>query len=70
MKFVAEHTSIPVPKVYCSFVYKGRAFILMERLRGDVLPNAWGRLPEASRQKVYSQLRDMIKELRTLEPFP
>ena len=22
MKFVAEHTSIPVPEVYCSFMYK------------------------------------------------
>jgi aminoglycoside phosphotransferase (APT) family kinase protein len=54
MKFVAEHTSIPVPKVYCSFVYKDRAFILMERIRGDAIPNAWGKLPEAARQKVYS----------------
>jgi hypothetical protein len=68
MKFVAEHTSIPVPKVYCSFVYKDRAFILMERIRGDAIPNAWGKLPEAARKKVYSQLKDMILELRALEP--
>jgi serine/threonine protein kinase len=70
MKFVAEHTSIPVPKVYSSFVYKDRAFILMERIRGDALPNAWGRLPGPARQKVYSQLKGMIQELRALEPPP
>jgi serine/threonine protein kinase len=70
MKFVAEHTSIPVSKVYCSFVYKDRAFILMERIRGDAIPNAWGKLPEAARQKVYSQLEEMIHELRALEPSP
>jgi serine/threonine protein kinase len=70
MKFVAEHTSTPVPKVYCSFVYKDRAFILMERIRGDAIPNAWARLPEAARQKVYSQLKDMIQELRSLKPPP
>jgi tRNA A-37 threonylcarbamoyl transferase component Bud32 len=70
MKFVAEHTSIPVPKVYCSFVYKGRAFIVMERIRGDALPNAWARLPGPARQKVYSQLKGMIQKLRALEPPP
>lgn len=42
----------------------------MERIRGDALPNAWGRLPELSRQKVYSQLKAMIQELRALEPSP
>jgi hypothetical protein len=31
-KFVAENTFIPVPKIYCSFVYKNRAYIVMERI--------------------------------------
>jgi hypothetical protein len=70
MKSVAEHTSIPVPKVHCSFVYKNREFILTERIRGDAIPNAWGKLPEAARQRVYSQLKDMILELRALETPP
>ena len=70
MRFVAERTSIPVPTVYCSFVYKDRAFILMEKIRGDALPKAWGSLPESARQKVYSQLKGMIQELRALAPPP
>jgi serine/threonine protein kinase len=70
MRFVAERTSIPVPTVYCSFVHKDRAFILMERIRGDALPKAWGSLPESARQMIYSQLKGMIQELRALEPPP
>ncbi len=30
MRFVAEHTSVPVPKVYCSFVHKDRTFIYLQ----------------------------------------
>jgi serine/threonine protein kinase len=70
MRFVAERTSIPVPTVYCSFVHKDRAFILMERIRGDALPKAWGSLPESARQMIYSQLKGMIQELRALKPPP
>lgn len=68
MKFVAENTSIPVPKVYCSFVHKDRAFILMERIRGDGVPQVWRRLPAEDRQKIYPQLRRMLQELRALKP--
>lgn len=70
MKFIAEHTSIPVPKVYCSFVYKDRAFILMERIRGDAIAVAWAGLPESARRNIYSQLKHMIREMRALEPSP
>ncbi|KAK4548490.1 hypothetical protein LTR36_009400 [Oleoguttula mirabilis] len=68
MRFIAENTSIPVPKVYCSFVHKGRAFILMERIQGEEIPRAWERLGEAGRQKIFAQLRQMLQELRALEP--
>jgi len=67
-KFVAENTSIPVPKIYCSFVYKNRAYIVMERIQGDELPTAWKKLSEGSRQKVFDQLKRMLRDLRALEP--
>lgn len=68
MKFVAENTSIPLPKVYCSFVHKGRAFIVMERVQGDEIPTAWKRLAKPARQNIYTQLRAMLQQLRALEP--
>lgn len=67
MKFVAETTSIPVPKVHCAFVHKGHAYIIMERIHGDKVPGTWRSLPESGRQKVFAQLRTMVQELRALK---
>ncbi|KAL9617051.1 MAG: hypothetical protein Q9160_008124 [Pyrenula sp. 1 TL-2023] len=68
MKFIAENTSIPVPKVYCSFVHKNRAYIVMERIRGAEIPTAWKKLSEEARQNIFDQLKQMVQELRSLRP--
>jgi aminoglycoside phosphotransferase len=68
MKYVAQNTSLPVPKVYCSFVHKGRAYIVMERIRGNDLPKAWPKLSEESQENIFTQLRRMLQELRALQP--
>ncbi|MCJ1439821.1 MAG: hypothetical protein MMC23_000302 [Stictis urceolatum] len=70
MRFIAENTSIPVPKVYCSFVYKNRAYIVMERIWGDEIPTAWKKLPEESREKVFDHLKQIVQEMRLLKPSP
>lgn len=70
MLFIAKNTSIPVPKVYCSFVHKNRAYLAMERIRGNDLPTAWKRLSKESRQKVFDQLQKMVREMRSLKPPP
>lgn len=41
MQFVAANTSIPVLAVNCSFVHKDRAYIVMQRIRGTSLAEAW-----------------------------
>ncbi|TKA22544.1 hypothetical protein B0A50_08085 [Salinomyces thailandicus] len=68
MRFVAENTTIPVPKVHCAFVHKGRAFIVMERIQGQELAVAFKKLPKTDHHKVYAQLRSMLDELRALKP--
>jgi serine/threonine protein kinase len=70
MKFVAENTSLPVPKVYCSFFRKKRAYIVMERIRGEEIPKSWKNLSEKSRQNILAQLKHMFQELRALKPPP
>ncbi|KAF2273474.1 kinase-like protein [Westerdykella ornata] len=70
LKYVAEHTSIPVPKVYCSFLHKKRAYIVMERIRGESLAAAWTKLTQGAREKIFLQLKNMIQELRSLKPPP
>jgi hypothetical protein len=68
LKFVADNTTIPVPKVFCSFLHKDRAYIVMERIQGKSIPAAWKSLSEESRQKIFDQLKAIFRELRTLKP--
>ncbi|KAG2415381.1 hypothetical protein HFD88_006572 [Aspergillus terreus] len=68
MRFLAQHTSIPVPKVYCAFTRSGRTYIVMERIKGDMVGNGWVHRSEESKARLLSQLRSMIAEMRTLRP--
>lgn len=68
LKYIAETTAIPVPKVYCSFVHKDRAYIVMERIRGTELCKVLETMPQDLLQGVFTQLRGMFRELRALTP--
>jgi hypothetical protein len=68
MKYLAERTDIPVPKVYCSFLHRGRAHIVMERIQGDELPKVWNSMSEESMGAVFEQLRKIFEVLRSLPP--
>lgn len=70
LHFIAENTSIPVPKVHCSFVRKGKAYIVMERIRGERASAAWGRLSQDGRDKILGQLSEMVREFRGWKPAP
>jgi hypothetical protein len=41
MRYVAEHTSIPVPKVFNTYYYDHRLYIEMEYIHGMSLQTAW-----------------------------
>ncbi|KAF5868236.1 putative serine threonine protein kinase protein [Botrytis fragariae] len=66
MKFIGEHTSIPVPKIYCSFVHKGMTYIVMERIRGKQIACGWALRKPESQAKILSQIREMVAEMRKL----
>lgn len=68
MNFVSKNTSVPVPQIYCSFIHKHRAYIVMKRIQGDELALAWPILSEAERAGIIAQLHDMMRELRSLTP--
>ncbi|KAF2124869.1 kinase-like protein [Dothidotthia symphoricarpi CBS 119687] len=46
------------------------AYIVMERIQGDVLPKAWKGLSEESLEGIFTQLRKIFQELRALTPPP
>jgi serine/threonine protein kinase len=68
MKYLSEKTAIPIPQVYCSFLHKNRAYIVMERIEGEELPKAWRSMSEESIEGVFAQLRGIFQELRSLTP--
>ncbi|EEU37261.1 uncharacterized protein NECHADRAFT_92249 [Fusarium vanettenii 77-13-4] len=70
MRFVATNTSVPVPKVWCSFVRNGRVYIVMERIRGDCISTGWDERSQESRNKLLAQLKLLIENLRLLQPLP
>ncbi|PNP76542.1 hypothetical protein FNYG_09961 [Fusarium nygamai] len=70
MQFVAANTSIPVSTVHCSFVHKNRAHIVMQRIEGKSIADAWRDLSDADRSNIFAQLRCMFQELRSLTPPP
>jgi aminoglycoside phosphotransferase (APT) family kinase protein len=68
MKFIAENTQIPVPKVICAFVHKSVTYIVMERIPGKMLAAVWPSLSESSRTNILSQLKSMVNLMRELKP--
>lgn len=69
MAFIAAQTSIPVPRVHCSFNYKNKTYIVMRRIRGKTLAHALPSLSDLEREHIFTQLREMLQELRAL-PAP
>lgn len=68
LRFIAKHTSIPVPKVYHAFTHRGKTYILMSRIRGETMAKRWRSLSEKSKASIFNQLRQIIEELRSVPP--
>lgn len=69
MKLVAESTSIRVPKVYNVFEKNDQTYIVMEKIKGELLGSVWKKLSEKERQAILGQLKEWFVELRSI-PHP
>lgn len=67
MIFISQHTSLPVPKVYCAFTHSGCTYIVMERIDGEMIGYRWVKRSEDSKTTLLSQLKKMILEMRELQ---
>lgn len=63
MEFIAAKTSLLVPRVHCAFVRKGMTYIVMERIKGDVIAKSIMSLPEEALGKLLGQLRTLVNEI-------
>jgi hypothetical protein len=71
MNYVRRHSSIPVPSVLDThFDESDRepGWILMERVPGRQLDEAWPTITEAARQQTISELRSYLSKLHQLRP--
>lgn len=69
MRFIRENTKIPIPEVYDAYTddETGRVCIIMEKVEGQTLNEAWPGYNDADKETVIQQLREYFNELRSLK---
>ncbi|KAI0099239.1 kinase-like domain-containing protein [Nemania sp. FL0031] len=73
MIFVRQHLKNLVPRVFAIYQRPGpwsvvNTYIIMERIHGRTLEEAWGTMDEPERLKVVNSLRDAFQLLRSIPP--
>lgn len=71
MEYVRARTSIPVPRVLETNLGKDdheEGWMLMERLPGDQLGEAWPRMSEGSRTETLRQLKSYLEQIHNIRP--
>ncbi|KAI9801231.1 MAG: hypothetical protein M1825_003505 [Sarcosagium campestre] len=68
MLFIAQHTSIPVPKIHCAFSRGGWTYIVTERIDGDMVGRRWVYRSVESKAKILSQVKHFVQEMRDIPP--
>lgn len=63
MRFVREHTTIPVPCVHATT----RTSITMDFVEGNMLQDVWNDLSDTERATISAQLRDYLNQLRAIK---
>ncbi|KAK2849614.1 hypothetical protein FQN49_005580 [Arthroderma sp. PD_2] len=69
MRFIRENTSVPVPEVYDAYIDESmsRGIIVMEYIPGDVLRDVWDTLDPVKKEKIISQLRSFMEQIRAIK---
>lgn len=70
MQYIAEHTIIPVPKVYAVHIWDQRIYIEMEYINGKDLENAWldDSLTLDEKKTIFADIKQYVSILRELQP--
>lgn len=66
MKFIRDHTTIPVPKVLNTYERDGYRYIIMEFVEGKLLKNIWPTLSRDNKSVILSELKDYISQIRKI----
>ncbi|GGX87327.1 phosphotransferase family protein [Streptomyces fructofermentans] len=62
---------VPTPQLYSAGAYKnGWHFVLMSRLPGESLAEAWPRIPAADQDRIVTEAGEALAALHALDPAP
>lgn len=67
IQFVQEQTSIPVPAVVDSWKEGDPTLILMRRISGEPLSQAWSKLSTDEKDRIAKQTAEYLQQLRKLQ---
>lgn len=67
MRYVADHTTIPVQKVFGMHEEGGSTFLVLEHVSGTSLQLNWDDMSESDKKYIADQLAGMFKQLSGLE---
>ena len=80
MLFIAERTSIPIPKLLAAYTYgplpgtkeapRYRTYIFTEYVPGAIFDNVWDESSDAFKAKVKGELKGYMEELRAIPAPP
>ncbi|KAK4133387.1 kinase-like protein [Trichocladium antarcticum] len=68
MRYVASHTTIPVPKIYAIHKDNGYIYIEMAYIQGDTLDRVWRHLSTDQRHNIFADIKQHLSCLRELQP--
>jgi len=78
MSFVAQQTSLPIPKLYAAYTYGPfdrdiddfgslyDTYIFMDFIEGETLEKAWSTYDSIAKLQIASELRGYMEELRSM----
>ncbi|OAL43831.1 kinase-like protein [Pyrenochaeta sp. DS3sAY3a] len=66
IRFIREHTNIPVPKVLNCYKKDGMGYILMDFIEGEMLNNAWPKLSPEAKNTILTELSNYIRQMRQI----
>lgn len=71
LRYIAENTTIPIPRLYRVHSYHGKLALELEYFPGcDTLQVCWRRYSQEQKQAIVDQISGFIAQLRQLEPPP
>ncbi|KAG5984366.1 hypothetical protein E4U55_005041 [Claviceps digitariae] len=68
MRYIAAHTTIPVPKIFAVHIDHGSIYIEMSYIKGNNLGEAWCSLSPKQKSVISAELKQYVSLLRELPP--